>query len=117
MKGTKHTGSRAAKVFTRISELDTGETERHLEPREMLALAVEHMTLGKHKEKLENWILKNFFFHYNRSQSLQAERFEWAARGKPPEPDYMVCSQPDSPPLFVEVTELLDKERKRGDGI
>jgi hypothetical protein len=97
----------------RISELDTGETEDHLEPREMLALAVEHMTLEKHKDKLENWTLKNFFSHYNRSHP---ENFQWARRGKPPgEPDYLVCSQPDSQPLFVEVTQLLDKGRKRGD--
>ncbi|MGO9058122.1 MAG: hypothetical protein ACLQU2_12190 [Candidatus Binataceae bacterium] len=79
----------------------------------MLTLAVEHMRLQKHKEKIENWILRNFFCHYNR---LQSETFQWTTRGKPPgEPDYLVFSQPDCQPLFVEVTELLDKGRKRGD--
>jgi hypothetical protein len=98
------------RVFTRISELDTGETDKCLEPREMLAFAVEHMTLGKHKDKRENWTLKNFFFHYNRTQTLQMQTYQWAARGEPPnEPDYLVCSRFDSRPLFVEVTELLDK--------
>jgi len=100
-------------VLSRISELDTGETEDRLEPREMLTLAVEHMTLQKHKEKIENWILSNFFSHYNRSQP---ETFQWSMRGKPPgEPDFLVFSKPDGQPLFVEVTELLDKGRKRGD--
>jgi hypothetical protein len=102
-----------ARVLSRISELDTGGTEDRLEPREMLTLAVEHMTLQKHKEKIENWILSNFFSHYNRSQP---ETFQWTMRGKPPgEPDYLVFSQPGGQPLFVEVTELLDKGRKRGD--
>jgi hypothetical protein len=36
------------KVFSRISELDTGETERRLEPKEMLALAVAQLAPLQH---------------------------------------------------------------------
>jgi hypothetical protein len=102
-----------ARVLCPISELDTGETEDRLEPKERQTLAIEHMTLKEHKEKIENWILRQFISHYNRSQQVT---FHWTTRGKPPEePDYLVFSQPDSLPLFVEVTELLDKGRKRAD--
>ena len=101
-----------AKAFTRICELDIGDPPDDLNLKERQALAVEHVAHSKHQEKLENWILQNFSCHYNR---LHARQFEWAKRGQPPQPDYEVLPELGAQPLFVEVTELLDPGRKRGD--
>jgi len=102
--------------WMRISELDLGTPGAPLNHLELVRLAAQDMTDRDHS-RLENSTIFYFCAAYNREEAGQ---FEWVRRceradcrpsDKPP--DYLVATEPNSAPQFVEVTEVLDRNRKR----
>jgi hypothetical protein len=94
----------------RISDLDLGFEPDVRDERELLRQAVESISDWRQRRKLEHWTLFNFCQAYNRKRS---PKFAWVECRQPPAPDYILFTEPDSPPQPVEVTELLDPDRKR----
>ena len=94
----------------RIGELDLGLQISSEDPKESLRMAVESMTNSKQQPTLENWVLFNFCEMYNRDRP---QRLEWVERGEPPAPDFLVFTRPNATPVPLEITELLDPDRKR----
>jgi hypothetical protein len=92
----------------RIAELDTGTGYDSPEPVVSFDAVVKHMATSKGKRQRENWTLQRFFEVYNRGRP---EPFEWVEYSESPE--YRVFTRRDSPPLLVEVTELLEPDRQR----
>jgi hypothetical protein len=92
----------------RITELDTGTGYDSPKPVNSFDEVVKHMATSKGKRTRENWILRTFFEVHNRELE---EPFEWVECSE--SPDYRVFTRPDSEPLPVEVTELLEQERQR----
>ncbi len=92
----------------RIADLDSGTGYSSPTPVVSFDAVVKHMATSKGKRQRENWALRRFFDIYN---SESPEPFEWVEYSE--SPDYRVFRQPNSSPLPVEVTELLEPERQR----